>query len=358
MKIYCALTNHGFGHASRIAWLIDGLRQHLASSHFIINSSVPNWFFAAILKDGYELRSFPLDVGIIQHDSLQMDLDATRRAYYALVDHHNSGALAREAQYLVDQQVELIIADAPARATDLAALAGIPVFVTANFTWDFIYQDFGGEFSAIAQLEQQAYQRADRYFRYPFYTPMTPEVNWIDVGLPGATPRYPAEELREKLRLDAAIPTTLLTFGGMGVSGIPYGALSQFDGRRLPRRQFITLDQSAPQLDNLKVVTDRDIFPVDLMILCESVVTKPGFGTFSDAYGLGLTLFSLDRQGFAETPYMLQGLRDHFYHRMVSDKQFFSGDWSFLLEPPHAPQSTQRLPASAAERIARAINEL
>jgi hypothetical protein len=173
------------------------------------------------------------------------------------------------------------------------------------------------------------------------------------VGLTGGSPNHSPESLRQRFGLTAPkARTVLLTFGGLGLDAIPYEALSHF-----PDWQFITLDRNGPELPNLCRVDGTDYRPVDFMPLCDRILVKPGYGTFSEACRQQVGVITIQRQGFSETPLLMAGLVAQLPHRILSDGAFFGGDWSFLREPLTPAQSEVKLGEGGNGQIAGAIED-
>jgi hypothetical protein len=247
--------------------------------------------------------------------------------------------------------VGLVLADIPPLAANIARTAGIPCWMMSNFGWDYIYRDWGGEFVEIADWIGESYGLCDRLFRLPLHEPMSAFPNITDVGLTGGIPRYNLDRLREKLGLTAPPDkTVLLTFGGLGLQQIPYDGLSDF-----PEWQFITFDGNAPSLPNLMKLSGQDYRPIDLMPLCGRVVSKPGFSTFSEALRVGTPIVSLTREDFVESLLLLEGIRNHAYHQILTPAEFFQGNWEFLHHPLQPPRQSQSVAKDGTEAIAQAV---
>ena len=78
-------------------------------------------------------------------------------------------ALARE---FLERRVQVVVCDAPPMACTAAHLAGVPAIVLANFTWDWIYDDFTAEHPAFAELPTRLgvrYAQADAAWRLPMH---------------------------------------------------------------------------------------------------------------------------------------------------------------------------------------------
>ncbi|MEB3274689.1 MAG: glycosyl transferase [Prochlorothrix sp.] len=356
--VYAAITNHGFGHATRMVAVLALLQRLCPDVLLILTTTAPRYLLESYLTGDFILRPRALDVGVIQTDGVTMDLAATLAEVRAIYEKRHR-ILAGEAQFVQQNRVDLIFADIPPLAAALGQVTGIPVWMMGNFGWDYIYRSWVAdypEFGPLADWMGECFSHSDLLFRLPFHEPMAAFPKAIDVGLTGGDPRFSIAELREFLGLQ--VPQSqiaLLTFGGLGLQTIPYGNLAA-----LPHWQFLTCDSNAPDLPNLikvrgLVYQGHSLRPVDLMPLCGCLVSKPGYGTFSEACRVGVPIVTLDRQGFAETPFLLAGLRRSLPHRILTDAEFFESPWTFLQEPLTPPSQLEKISHDGNETIARSI---
>jgi hypothetical protein len=348
--LYLAITNHGFGHATRAAAVAATLQQQRPDLQLIVATTAPQWLLQSYLDGAFTYRPVSFDIGVLQQDSLMMDKAATLEKL-KWIRRHQDEILAEEIAFVQQAGVDLILADIPPLATVLAQRAGIPCWMMSNFGWDFIYRPWGGEFEAIADWIAACFGQCDRLFRLPFHEPMTAFPQIMDVGLTGGSPRHSPQALRSHYSLHRpTAQTVLLTFGGLGLAQIPYRAL-----QRYPDWQFITFDQQAPDLPNLCKVSDRRLRPVDFMPLCDRILSKPGYGTFSEACRLQCGILTLPRQDFAEADLLLKGIQDHAQHQILDPDAFFADDWSFLEQPLQPPRSSVPLDTQGNLAVATSI---
>lgn len=355
--LYVAITNHGFGHAVRAASVAAAVQKLNPEILLILVTTAPRWLLESYIPGDFIVRPRAFDVGVIQSDSLNMDKPATLEKLREIRKRQNS-IIAGEVNFIHLNRVGLVLADIPPLAAPIAKAAGIPCWMMSNFGWDFIYREWGGEFVEMADWISECFSKCDLLFRLPMHEPMGAFPNITDVGLTGGSPRYSEEELRASWGIAAPQEkTVLLTFGGLGVDGIPYHNLSHF-----PDWQFITFDRQAPDLPNLIKVTPKQeessakppLRPVDFMPVCGRVVSKPGYSTFSEALRLGVPVVSLTREGFAESPLLIEGIQDCVYHQIVSPAEFFEGGWEFLRQPLQPPRKSEPVAKDGTEAIAGA----
>jgi hypothetical protein len=348
--LYVAVTNHGFGHATRTASVAATIQKFCPEVLIVMVTTAPRWLLDCYIEGDFIQRPRALDLGVVQADSLQMDKDATLAKLQEIKKNRNS-IIASEVNFIRQNRVHLVLADVPFLASEIAKAAGIPCWTVSNFGWDFVYRDWGGSFTEIADWISECYSKCDRLYRLPFHEPMSAFGNIIDIGLTGGSPRYTPEEVRSTWGITAPKEKTiLLTFGGLGLQQIPYHNLQQF-----PDWQFIIFDKNAPQLPNIIPVTDRKYRPVDFMPVCGRVVSKPGYSTFAEATKLGLPIVSVTREDFAEAAFLLNGISSYNYHQILTPTEFFQGTWDFLNQPPQAPKESQPIAKDGNETIANAV---
>ncbi|NJL82284.1 MAG: UDP-N-acetylglucosamine--N-acetylmuramyl-(pentapeptide) pyrophosphoryl-undecaprenol N-acetylglucosamine transferase [Chloroflexaceae bacterium] len=348
--VYLAATGHGFGHAVRIASVAAQIKHLRPDIGLILVTAAPRWLLEAYIADDFIYRPRSFDVGVVQSDSFAIDKQATLAKMQRFRE-RQAEIVCTEVDFIQTNRVGLILADIPPLAAPIAQAAGIPGWMMTNFGWDFIYRDWGSKFTELAEWIGECYSQSTLLFRLPMAEPLTVFPQRVEMGLTGGNPRYPLGKLREHFNLTAPKEKTiLLTFGGLGLQQIPYKVLENYPGW-----QFISFDRQAPPLPNLVKIQDPHYRPVDFMPLCDRVVSKPGFSTFAEALRLSVPIVSLTREGFAESPLLLQGIQDYARHLIIDPQDFFSDRWDFIVRPCLPPRLDASLPTDGSERIAQAV---
>lgn len=349
--LYVAITNHGYGHATRAASIAAEIQHQNPNILIILATTAPRSVLEAYIPGDFIHRPRSFDVGVVQSDSITIDKAATLEKLQQIQRQARS-IIASEANFLKQNRVGLVLADIPPLAAPIAKAAGIPAWMMGNFGWDFIYREWGGEFIDIAHWISDCFAQCDRLFRMPFHEPMSAFPSIEDVGLTGVNPRIDREELKAKFGLTETPQekTVLMTFGGLGLGRIPYENVGLF-----PDWKFLCFDPTAPDLPNLIKIDDHFYRPVDFMPLLGRLISKPGYSTFSEACRLDVPIVSLTREGFAEAPILLDGIRDHAYHQIISPEEFFQSDWDFLHQPMSPPRTETVLSKEGNLAIAQAV---
>ena len=353
--LYLAITNHGFGHATRTASIAAEVKRLNPDISIIFATSSPRSVIEAYFPGKWIHRQRSFDCGVIQSDSITMDLPGTL-AKLRDIREKSAKLIASEAKWLEQLRVGLVLGDIPPMVAPIAKAAGLPCWMMGNFGWDFIYEAWVDEYPDFAEEVawiRSCFGQCDRLFRMPFSEPMAAFPHVEDVGLTGVKPRVGMDVVRSAFKLQVPREKiVMLTFGGLGLNRIPYENVNLF-----PDYKFICFDLNAPDLPNLIRVDDRYYRPIDFAPLIGRLISKPGYSTFSEACRYDVPIVSLTRKGFAEAPILIQGIQDCIPHQVVETETFFTGKWEFLREPLIKPLTDKRFTKDGTETIAQAVVE-
>src|SRR5437867_4474900 len=152
-----AVSGHGFGHAVRCAEVARVLIDEFGVCT-LVRTDAPAWLFPA-RAEHLPSPGWPLDVGVAQHDGLDLDIDETRRRWADFAEDFHARADA-EAELLQTHGADLLVGDIPPLAFAAAAHANIPSLALSNFGWDWIYAAWPEFDQAIAAV-RTGYHEAD-----------------------------------------------------------------------------------------------------------------------------------------------------------------------------------------------------
>ncbi|HSR87589.1 MAG TPA: hypothetical protein VLL07_01440, partial [Pontiella sp.] len=196
-KIAYYITAHGYGHGTRSCDIVNALRTAEPDRPVIVITDLPEAFMRSRLKHGIELRRGAFDVGLIQKDSVQVDLAASLQAIEMLYA-RESDLIRQELHFIHDENIGVVVADIPAIPLAAAQQAGIPGIATGNFGWDWIYKEFGRNdprWLPYIRKFRTVYSQTDLLLRQPFAEPMDVFPNRIDLPLLAS----PGREKRERI---------------------------------------------------------------------------------------------------------------------------------------------------------------
>jgi UDP:flavonoid glycosyltransferase YjiC (YdhE family) len=343
------ITGHGFGHAVRSSQVIRRLYEIRPNLKIHVRTTAPKRLFPAAVIGSRQ----SIDIGVVQADSLHMDLAQTFHDCRRL--HENAPRLIEEElAFIRDQHVRLIVGDIPPLCFEIAARAEIPSVGITNFTWDAIYRAYAEQYpdftSLISEMES-FYRKATVGLALPY--PCGLEVFPRRVNIPWIARRsnLTRSAARVKFGLPEAVTIVLLSFGGLGLSRLSLSKLGEL-------REFFfvaTGDVKKPD-ENFAVFSDVQPEYEDLVRAVDVIVTKPGYGIVADAIAHRVPVLYTDRGDFAEYPYLVQALTDLATAEFISQDELLLGNLGphleRLLSKQHNwPETPLDGAAIAAEKI-------
>jgi hypothetical protein len=351
MLIHACISGHGYGHGSRTAAVLSELAALRPEWRLVLSTSLPEAFLRLAFGDvPFEHRPCQWDVGVIQADALGSDAPATLEAL-ARLETELPRRIEREAAWLEAQdQPLLLLADVPPAAARLAQRLQAPLVWLASFGWDTIHAPMGNAFRPWVERHRSLYSQGDLLLHCPLSLPMAWGLPEVRLGITSSRPRFDPDLLAQRLMLPPERDrVVLISFGGLGMAIDP--ALASL----WPEHVFIGPDPALAALPNGRLLPEG-VRPLDLMSLAGRLITKPGYSSFCEAFSQWVGIHLVHREGFAEAPVLEEALRQHGWHRVLSQDQFRQGEWQ-LDRPLLAPQSGP-LALDGAEMAARAIVEL
>jgi hypothetical protein len=352
-KLCYYISGHGLGHASRSGQILAALAEHYPAITIKVVTDAPTWFLRDNLPPTVKVSCRRLDVGVVQSDSLHMQLDATLAACRALIARADC-LVAAEAASLQTAGIDLVVTDVPAIACLAAESAGCPAVILSNFTWDWIYAGFvPGQpgFNEIIDWHRAAYSRASLVLRLPFHAPMDHGAPAEDLPLVARRCQHSASEVRRQLKIRRNQNLALLSFGGFGLTGANLESLAT-----LENWAFLGDPGLAGQAQNLRPLPEGFSYP-DLVNAADVVITKPGYGIVAEGIAHGTAVLYTSRGAFREQALLIEGLHQYTRALEIGNRDLLTGDWhdplqQLLRQPsPSAPPPTNGA-LVAAHRLA------
>ena len=353
MLIYVCVSTHGYGHAARQAAVLIELHRLQPDWRLVISSNVDETFLALVLRHvPVSRRTVRWDVGMLQADALGVDQQATLHALHQL-ENELPRLVQREVDWIRKQDSQcVVLADIPPAAAQLARRLDAPLVWMGNFGWDEIYAPLGGAFVDWANQATSAYQSGALLLRCPLSLPMNWSLPEQTLGLVSADPEALPPDLERRLCSEGRTKV-LVGFGGLGYS-LPSNLFERWPQYLflMPAPQDSKLYELLDQVANVLLLPEM-IRLLDVMPFCDRLLGKPGFSSFCEAMSCGVALHVVERQGFAEASALMDGLRSHADHRILTRQSLESGDWK--LDQPLEPAAGPPLSAGGAAQAADAI---
>jgi hypothetical protein len=369
------VSGHGFGHASRDIEVLNELGRRRPDIGVIVRTSAPRWFFDLTLTRPVDWRPKESDTGVVQLDSLRLDAAETIRqaeSFHASLDEDAE----REAAWLREEGVTLVVGDIPPLAFAAAARAGLPSVALGNFTWDWIYGGYAAHLTAAAGLVpriRETYARASLALRLPMAGGFDMFSRVEDLPFIARRSQRKPADVRRQLQLPDDQPLVLVSFGGYGLGELDLRALSKMVGYTIVMTADVTANRRAedpPGLArmllpaNVENVDERALYSSglryeDLVAAVDIVVTKPGYGIIAECVANDTAMLYTSRGDFAEYDVLVREMPRWLRTQFISNEDLLGGRWQTSLDRLRlAPAPPERIATDGAEQAAEWISQM
>ena len=346
------ITGHGYGHAVRSNQVIRALQRAAPDLLAHVRTTAPEWLFYNP-EGPVSYTHQATDIGIVQPNSLDMDIDAT---FHACQELHRRlpNLIGQEREFIKDQRIDLIAGDIPPLCFEIAARANIPSVAVTNFTWDVIYRAYAAKHPGLDPLIGEMtnfYRKATLALTLPYPCDMNVFTRREAIAWISRASALNREQARAAFGLPSDRTIVLLSFGGIGFDDLPWQRLSE-----LSEFFLVTTGPVEFARDNLLVLSMAQRRYVDLLRAVDAIVTKPGYGIVADILAHRLPVLYTERGEFPEYPCWVQALTELATAEFIPQADLLSGKirpylTRLLDKEPNWPSVPLNGAALAAEKI-------
>lgn len=339
--LFADISSHGFGHLAQAAPVLNALRSLRTDVRLTIRSGLPRERLASRLAGDFEHIHGASDFGFIMKNALDVDLPATATRYR---EFHADWPtrVRREAEFLSATKPDLVFSDVAYLPLAGAAALGIPSVAMCSLNWaDLVGECFRGE-PLLARIHAEilaAYRGTDAFLRTTPGMPMPDLDNIIAIGPLAEPPDLDRGEVARQLGLPLDRRWVLVALGGfdfpLPVEHWPH------------RNNVLWLRMEA--LPAGKVSFN------DLLASADAVITKPGYGTFTEAAVHGVPLLYLRRPDWPEEACLIDWLTENARAAEITRAQALRGDLLPTLDALWASPAPARPAATGVAEAAGAL---
>lgn len=352
MRIAYYITAHGYGHGVRSCDLLLALLQEHPGIQVTVTTDLPESFLRnRVPCDGLTIRQGAFDVGMVQTDSIRVDVDATLEQALQLVE-QRPALLESEVEFLSRFKPGLVVVDIPSIPIEAAKQVGIPAVAIGNFSWDWIYSPFverDPRWQSVIELFEDGYRQADLLLKLPFSPAMEIFSKQVDIPLlaqPGPERR---EDIAAMTGADLSKKWVLLSFATLDWDA---NALKQVEA--LDAYEFFTVKPlSWFGCRNIHSVERARVGFPSVLASVDVIVTKPGFGILSECVVSGKPMIYAERKDFIEYPLLERGLKRVLRNAHIPASELYAGRLGPALAAIEtAPTPSETLATGGAKQAA------
>lgn len=324
MRIWFAVSGHGYGHFVQTAALLNALAARQPDLTVHVAGNVPEELVRRWLRVPFSLGEPHGDVRLVQRGPLQVELEATRELLHGLhtgwAQHLDECARALEAW-----RPDVVLSNVPYLPVAAAAACGVPSLLVSSFSWDRIIADY---FSLADPEVRGWWQQARESYAiaagaigltpWAFDDRLCADVRRVE---PVVEPMVrQSDVLRERLGLTNERPLVLVTMGGIADRDVPLAAL--LEERRVNWLVPGTVDH-APHVRAMERAGEVPFQQVAAS--ADAIVGKLGYNTAVQSAACGTPMLYVRRPRFPDEIDLAAWL--HHYHvvREISMETYYSG---------------------------------
>lgn len=358
-RLWCAISDHGFGHAAQVVPVLQELGRRVPDLHIILRTTIPATFFARRLDHvTWELRAGDQGGGCVQQGPINIDIPATWEAYRRFHDGWEDRVL-QEAAAIKASEANLVFSNISYLALEAAARSHIPAIGLGSLSWDRVLEAFGSppheDDGSLLEEIRAAYRQARVLIR-PTPGIALPAFSDIqDVGPITCRVATARSEIRTALETSLGEfgndRIVLVAFGGVLLDTLPFERLEACRGYR-----FVVDCQVPPGVTRCRAAADVPFSIRELVACSDIVITKPGYGTVVEAVVHETPVVYVRRHTFVDEAGLVAYL--HRYGRAVelSLDDFAAGAWKDALDAVVAqPPPKEGIDPTGADEAAAII---
>lgn len=350
--LFLDISSHGLGHLAQVAPVVNELAVRVPDLRLTVRSALSPSRLRARLRPDFMHVAERSDFGFVMHDAVRIDYEATATLYRAW---HLDWAsrVSAEAAFLRSLAPDLALTDVAYLPLAGAATAGVPAVAMCSLNWADLFAHVFGDAPWAAQIHAEilaAYRSAACFLRLTPAMPMPALPNARAVPPVAALGCDRRDALRSLLKMRDGERVVLVAFGGfdkaLGADRWPTTA-----GVR-----WLVPGSWGVGREDMAALEALPMNFTDLLRSVDAVLTKPGYGTFTEAACNGTPVLYVRRDDWPEQDCLIDWLRENARCSELEECTLLSRSMRSLLDALWA-QSAPPLPrpngaAVAAELIA------
>lgn len=305
MRVAIYVSNHGFGHATRMAALAESFCKYHIKVYLCTNR--PKELYQNLPDELFVYRSCSIDTGVVHKKNLVTDLEATKSAILKLFSEKEE-PVSKEIEFLKQEEIDFVVADIPYFIVEACEYARVPVFGVSNFDWFFIYsQLFANDpkFRPVLNTIRGFYHRFSGCFALDFAN--EDSLSGFKNQKPGGLlvrNKKSYLNIRDKYNIPQNSKILLIMFGGEGQIGVPLKEIClAFDG------VVISTNVAVGISNHLSVDRYEDF--LSLLYHSDLVICKPGYSSFAEIVSMGKPVIYIPRENYPEEQALIEGISSY-----------------------------------------------
>lgn len=329
--IAVAISAHGFGHLGQCVPVVRALLRRFPGRRVVVLSEIPPDVLRDFLGESVEFLLAPNHVSILMKDALRVDLNATSQAFVAWQSCYHE-KVAAFVSVLRSIEPALLLSNVDHTPLSAARELGIPAFAMCSLNWADILESLffedanavsdtdGGTLAKVCRDIRAVYNGAEAFLRVSPGMGMKSLTNLHRVNvLAREGERY---DLHQRLGVPEHHRLVLLSLGGITQR-------LELDRWTLPdNTHWIVPDNACVPTDRSRITpfAELNMRFIDVLTSVDILLTKPGYGSFCEAWRNQTSVLYVRRPRWAEEAALIDWIQRHTPAQEVSLEAFERGN--------------------------------
>ena len=321
--LFVDISSHGFGHLAQVAPILNDLSRRRPRLRLTVRSGLPLEKLLSRVQCDFIHLSGRSDFGFVMLDAVRIDLAATADAYRA--QHANwRERVDAETELLCRIQPDLVLTDVAYLPLAAAAQAGIPSLSMCSLNWADLLAHFFGHQPWAKPIHNEmlaAYGAAVCFLRLTPAMPMSDLSRTRAIAPVAAIGHDQRDALLAQLSCPPGIKLVLVAFGGFAKD------LSAEHWPRMEGVHYLVPQSWLISRDDMTATEPLGLHFTDLLRSVDAVLTKPGYGTFTEAACNGTAVIFMRRNDWPEQDCLIDWLMLNARCLEITETALISGRW-------------------------------
>ena len=340
-KIVFCISPHGYGHAAQTCSVINQLFKQTPEIEVFVKTSLPQTFIQERITNPINFIPNIIDFGMVMSSSIDV-LTKESWQQYQQVHTQWEDNVQQEINSLATIKPDLVVSNVAYVVLEAARRLSIPSVAMCSLNWADIFEYYCHDFEnadAITSQMQSSYNSAQTFIQFTPCPPMTWLSNRQAVNPITRYGKNQREHINQHLSLSADNQLVLIGLGGIEMR-LPI--------ENWPKRKntlWIVPDEWQTKRNDCLPLSHLNLSFIDILASVDALITKPGYGTFTEAVCHQLPFLYVPRGGWPEEPYLeawakQYGVADSVNRDALTTGQFYTHLDQLLV----AQQKNHRLP--------------
>ncbi len=348
-RLHVVVSAHGYGHLAQIAPVIDGLHAAIADLDVTVQTEIPRALIEKRLDCPFRQVARTADIGMLMDGPTVIRWEESLRAYQAFHRDWDDHLRAQTAIFSAHRP-DLVLTDIPYLPLVAAKSLGIPAVAYSSLNWVDIIEvneRIADRMRPELATMRDAYRQADCFIQPEPSMPMP----WLEKRCPVGPVMRVGENIRPRIDADLGLaPDDRLVLVSLG--GIPLADRLEC-WPALPGVHWMIADSATQARDDVHLWSEAQYRFIDVLASADLVITKPGYGMFTEIAAVGLPALNIARPDWGESAVLEQWLGARATLRTIPLEQLFEGDIAAeVTELLAVDRATPTLPTGIAEAVA------